>query len=194
MSTKVSKVATILLTVGLVFGSFGIAHPASAAPKSTSVVAHASSAVSVSTKPAIKVTTKKQSKATANAKKRAIVIKHAKAGSKNKVKYKWGGYSTKGWDCSGLVSYAYKKSGVRPPAGTRWNTKSLKKDKRFVKTSSPKIGDVVYQGNSHMGIYAGKKGGKHYIIDAANPKTKTRTTTLYQKWDKRKVSFYTLKN
>ena len=154
---------------------------------------------------AVKVTTKKKkskaqiakakkaAKIKANAKKRSVVVKQAKIGSKKRVQYKWGGSSHRGWDCSGLVSYTYKKAGVRPPGGTRWNTRSLKKDKRFVKTTKPKVGDVVYQGNNHMGIYAGKKGKKHYIIDASNPKSDTRTTTLWQSWDKRKVSFYTLK-
>lgn len=197
-----TKIATISLIVGLVFGSIGMAPQAVAAPMSTSVSVNTASAVSASTKPASKVIkkskaqiakAKKAAKIKANAKKRSVVAKQARIGSKKRVQYRWGGSSHRGWDCSGLVSYAYKKAGVRPPGGTRWNTRSLKKDKRFVRTSKPKVGDVVYQGNSHMGIYAGKKGKKHYIIDAANPKSDTRTTTLWQSWDKRKVSFYTLK-
>lgn len=175
-----------------------MAPQAVAAPMSTSVSVNTASAVSASTKPATKVIKKSKAqtvkaKKAANSKKRATVIKQARLGSKKKVQYRWGGSSHRGWDCSGLVSYAYKKAGVRPPGGTRWITKSLKYDKRFVKTSKPKVGDVVYQGKNHMGIYAGKKGKKHYIIDAANPKSDTRTTTLWQRWDHRKVSFYTLK-
>lgn len=209
MSIKNSKIVSISLIVGLVFGSLVVASPAVAAPKSTSISVSSVSDVSVSTMTATKkakkakkkkkkskaqvAKEKKAKKVKANNKKRSTVMKHANAGAKKKVRYKWGGSSTKGWDCSGFVSYAYKKAGVRPPGGTRWNTKSLKKDKRFVRTNKPKVGDVVYQGNNHMGIYAGKKGKKHYIIDAANPKSKTRKTTLYQKWDKRRVSFYTLK-
>lgn len=202
MSNRFAKLASTSLIVGLVFGSIGMAPQAVAAPKSTSVSVSTGSAVSVSTKPATKkIVKKKQTKAQiakakkikANNKKRATIYKQASIGANKRVQYKWGGSTHRGWDCSGLVSYAHKKAGVWPPGG-RWNTRSLKKDKRFVRTYSPKLGDVVYQGNGHMGIYAGKKGKKRYIIDAANTKSDTRKTTLYQKWDKRAVSYYTLRN
>lgn len=193
MSISNNKIASVSLIVGLVFGSFGMAPQAVAAPKSTSVVASVSapSAVSVSTQSASKVSTvskKKLKKIKANSKKRSKALSVAKDGSRRKVRYVWGGTSRYGWDCSGLVSVAYKSAGVKPKNG-RWTTRTLKKDKRFVRTTRPKAGDVVYTSNYHVGIYVGK--GK--MIDAPNPKVRTRTVVI-KKISRNKPIYYTLRS
>ncbi|MGP5726049.1 C40 family peptidase [Arthrobacter rhombi] len=80
--------------------------------------------------------------------------------------YVWGGDSPSGWDCSGFIQYIYGKAGVDLPH----NTTAIRKSGKFVPTSNPKPGDLVYQNNgSHAGIYIG--GGK--IIGAQNPTVDT---------------------
>ncbi|GAA1367352.1 C40 family peptidase [Arthrobacter rhombi] len=80
--------------------------------------------------------------------------------------YVWGGSSPSGWDCSGFIQYIYGKAGISLPH----NTTAIRTSGKFVKTSNPKPGDLVYQnGGSHAGIYIG--GGK--IIGAQNPSVGT---------------------
>ncbi|RAX48215.1 cell wall lytic activity [Arthrobacter sp. AQ5-05] len=80
--------------------------------------------------------------------------------------YVWGGDSPAGWDCSGFIQYVYGKAGISLPH----NTTAIRTSGKFVKTSNPKPGDLVYQnGGSHAGIYIG--GGK--IIGAQNPSVDT---------------------
>ncbi|PQZ88148.1 cell wall lytic activity [Arthrobacter sp. MYb227] len=80
--------------------------------------------------------------------------------------YVWGGNSPSGWDCSGFVKYVYAKHGINIARGTS----AIRGSGQFVRTSSPKPGDLVFQnGGGHVGIYLG--GGK--MIGAQNPKTGT---------------------
>ena len=70
--------------------------------------------------------------------------------------YRYGGTSPRGFDCSGLVYYAYSKAGTQAP---RTTTEQYRKTKR-VPVSRLQPGDLVFftlsQGNiSHVGIYAG---------------------------------------
>jgi cell wall-associated NlpC family hydrolase len=78
------------------------------------------------------------------------------------VPYVYGGYSTKGFDCSGLVKYVYAQVGITLPhssmaqghMGTR------------VAVQDAKPGDVVvFNGGSHVGIYI----GDGHMIDAPYP-------------------------
>jgi cell wall-associated NlpC family hydrolase len=80
--------------------------------------------------------------------------------------YVWGGSSPSGWDCSGFVQYVYGKAGISLPH----NTTAIRTSGKFVRTSTPKVGDLVYQnGGSHVGIYIGD--GK--MIGAQNPSVGT---------------------
>lgn len=73
------------------------------------------------------------------------------------VRYKYGGASPKGFDCSGLVWYVYKEHGYALPRTA---------DKQFehgkpVKTGDLRPGDVVFfttteKGASHCGIFTGQ--------------------------------------
>lgn len=71
--------------------------------------------------------------------------------------YRYGGASVKGFDCSGLVYFSYKKAGLKVPRtalSLYYNTKHIKK-------SELRKGDLVFfkltrKKTSHVGIYAGK--------------------------------------
>lgn len=173
---------------GLVLGIFT---PVSAAPAVASTVVVTSQVPASSSSTAKAKTVVKSNKKAVNAsKKRAKVASAAKKGVG--VKYRTGGTTRNGWDCSGLVTYAYKKAGVKPKNG-RWTTRTLKYDKKFKKTTKPKVGDVVYQGSGHIGIYMGKKKGKHTMISARNPRAGTTYHPVYNWNGNPKISFYTLK-
>ena len=80
------------------------------------------------------------------------------------VRYVWGGHSTNGFDCSGLVHYAYNQAGVNMPRKT---ARGYALGGKIIPASQAQPGDLVaFTSNNygHMGIYAG--GGK--IIDASN--------------------------
>jgi cell wall-associated NlpC family hydrolase len=82
------------------------------------------------------------------------------------VPYVWGGNTPSGWDCSGFVKYVYAQHGINIARGTS----AIRGSGQFVRTSSPKPGDLVFQnGGGHVGIYLG--GGK--MIGAQNPTVDT---------------------
>lgn len=88
-----------------------------------------------------------------------------------------------GWDCSGFVKYVYAQHGINIARGTS----AIRGSGQFVRTSTPKPGDLVFQdGGIHVGIYLG--GGK--MIGAQNP----TTGTLLQDFSRNPLSgYYTLK-
>lgn len=70
--------------------------------------------------------------------------------------YLYGGESPAGFDCSGLVQYAYRQAGIEVPRSTEGQLRSVSRitlssvrpgDVLFFKVSPPKI--------SHVGIYIG---------------------------------------
>ncbi|MDO2933475.1 NlpC/P60 family protein [Paeniglutamicibacter sulfureus] len=99
------------------------------------------------------------------------------------VPYVWGGNTPSGWDCSGFVKYVYAKHGINIARGTA----AIRASGQFVRTSSPKPGDLVFQnGGGHVGIYLG--GGK--MIGAQNP---TTDTILHNVTRNPLYGYYTLK-
>ncbi len=98
------------------------------------------------------------------------------------VPYVWGGNTPSGWDCSGFVKYVYAKHGINIARGTA----AIRASGQFVRTSSPKPGDLVFQnGGGHVGIYLG--GGK--MIGAQNP---TVDTILHDVTRNPLYGYYTL--
>lgn len=74
----------------------------------------------------------------------------------NGVRYRLGGKSRRGVDCSGLTMMVYKKFGVSLP---HWDEKQYRKGARVPK-GREKPGDLVFfnehgRGISHVGIYSG---------------------------------------
>ena len=79
--------------------------------------------------------------------------------------YLYGGNTTKGFDCSGFVSYVYKNTGVSTSRLTAAGFYNASKN-----VSTPKVGDLVFfsgtskKGISHIGIYIGNNN----MISATN--------------------------
>jgi len=99
--------------------------------------------------------------------------------------YRYGGASPRGFDCSGLVYYAYSKAGIQAP---RTTTAQYRETKR-VSVSDLQPGDLVFftlsRGKtSHVGIYAGdgrfvhapSSGKRVGYASLRNPYWRTRLT------------------
>jgi len=74
------------------------------------------------------------------------------------IKYKYGGSTTSGFDCSGFVSYVFKKFGITLPRAS----KDMGNSGVAVKKENLKPGDLVFfdtngglNGINHVGIYIG---------------------------------------
>lgn len=91
----------------------------------------------------------------------------AKVMDQKNIPYKWGGTSTSGFDCSGLVQYAFEKAGSGDfPRTTFQQVAKAGKSAKFqsVNTKAAKKGDfsnlkkgdlVYFYNNNHVGIYQG---------------------------------------
>jgi len=108
----------------------------------------------IAPKAATKSTTAAKSTATAKPtdyRTKAISVAKSHKG----VKYKWGGTTPKGFDCSGFISYSYKQAGVTlPRTAAEMYTKGT-----AVKSLAP--GDLVFYATSggkkvtHVAMYIG---------------------------------------
>lgn len=98
--------------------------------------------------------------------------------------YRYGGASPSGFDCSGLVYYAYHKAGYRVP-----RTSQLQyQDSLPVKSAQAREGDLLFfriEGKvSHVGVYLGNRqfihapssGKRVSIASLDNPYWKQRLT------------------
>ena len=85
--------------------------------------------------------------------------------------YQWAGASPGGFDCSGLVMYAYSKEGVSLPHSSyaMWN------DGTSVPKDQLEPGDIVFfNGLGHVGIYVG--GGQ--FVHAPHTGTDVQVSSL----------------
>lgn len=77
------------------------------------------------------------------------------------VPYRYGGSTTDGFDCSGLVQYAYAKAGRAIPRTTRAQWRSLQP----VAVQNLRVGDLLFfdiDGKvSHVGLYLGSRRFVH---------------------------------
>ena len=89
--------------------------------------------------------------------------------------YVWGGASPGGFDCSGLVMYAYAQMGISLPhyTGAQWNSGI------HVSRDQLQPGDLVFfDGLGHVGIYIG--GGQ--FIHAPHTGDVVRISSLGESW------------
>ena len=86
------------------------------------------------------------------------------------IPYVWGGASRRGFDCSGLSLYVYKRLGIGLAHGA---TQQARRGKH-VSLRDLRLGDLIFFGSGgyyhHVGIYAG--GGR--MIDAPRPGLRVR--------------------
>lgn len=88
------------------------------------------------------------------------------------VPYVWGGSSTGGFDCSGLVQYVYRHVTGRWLPRTTWAQMRVG---RRVSASRLMLGDAVYlNGGSHTGLYL----GHGLIVDAPHTGSVVRIDSL----------------
>lgn len=77
------------------------------------------------------------------------------------VPYRYGGSTTNGFDCSGLVHYAYSKAGQRIPRTTSGQWRELQP----VTPEKLRVGDLLFfdiEGKvSHVGLYLGSRRFVH---------------------------------
>ena len=100
----------------------------------------------------------------------SAAVSHAM--SKLGAPYRWGAAGPSAFDCSGLVSWAYKKVGVSLPRTSR----AMSRVGRAVPKSALRPGDLVffYTPVSHVGIYIG--GGK--VVNASQPGTPVKVSNI----------------
>lgn len=97
----------------------------------------------------------------------------ASAKTQKGARYVWGaeGPYAKGYDCSGLIYWAYKKhSKTLPRTAQAQYNKSTK-----VPASKRKPGDLIFIRNAsgiyHVGIFTGVRNGKGYMLNANSGRT-----------------------
>ncbi|OMP68071.1 C40 family peptidase [Domibacillus epiphyticus] len=103
--------------------------------------------------------------------------------------YKFGGTTPAGFDCSGFIQYAHKKTGYSLP---RTAAEMYKKGKAVAK-SKMEPGDLMFfttykKGASHVGIYL----GNNQFIHASSSKGVTIDKTSNSYWNKRYIGSKTL--
>lgn len=73
------------------------------------------------------------------------------------TRYRWGGTTTAGFDCSGFTQYVFRQNGISIPRDSRAQYAAT------TRVSNPVPGDLVFFGSggrvTHVGIYAG--GGRY---------------------------------
>lgn len=96
--------------------------------------------------------------------------------------YRYGGNNPRGFDCSGLVQYSYKRAGIDVPRNTRYQRRhSYKISQRQLKK-----GDLIFfnqEGKwaSHVGIYIGK--GR--FVHAPSSGKRVRISSLQKRYWRR---------
>jgi cell wall-associated NlpC family hydrolase len=95
-----------------------------------------------------------------------------RAMSKIGAPYRWGATGPNAFDCSGLVSWAFKSAGVSLPRTSR----AMSRVGRPVAKSDLRPGDLVffYKPVTHVALYIG--GGK--VVNAVNSRTPVKVSNV----------------
>ena len=95
--------------------------------------------------------------------------------------YRYGGASPRGFDCSGLVQYAYRQAGLRVPR----TTAQLWRHATPVDRTAMRTGDVLFfnvDGKpSHVGIYLGNGRFVHAPSSGREVTTESLSTEFYRR-------------
>ncbi|MFS0620607.1 C40 family peptidase [Priestia megaterium] len=100
------------------------------------------------------------------------------------VPYKWGGTTTKGFDCSGFIQYIFKKAGKTLPR----TTEQMYQVGTSVSKAKLQKGDLVFfqtykKGPSHVGVYL----GNNQFLQASTSKGVTITSLSNSYWKARYI-------
>lgn len=96
------------------------------------------------------------------------------------VPYRYGGSTPQGFDCSGLVQYAYRSAGLAVPRTSREQLKATLP----VALAEAGPGDLVFfqnKGDSHVGIYLGDNRFVHAPFTGANVGISSLAEPYYQR-------------
>ena len=97
------------------------------------------------------------------------------------VPYRYGGASTRGFDCSGLVHYAYSRVGRRLPR----TTGELWRRLQPVSAKGLRVGDVLFfriDGDiSHVGLYLGNRRFVHAPATGRTVSVETLDSGFYRR-------------
>ncbi|MFT8908978.1 MAG: NlpC/P60 family protein [Lentilactobacillus diolivorans] len=90
------------------------------------------------------------------------------------IPYQWGGTTTKGFDCSGLVQYVYKQNGVSLPRTAEAQAEAT----TYESVSDAQPGDLLFWGSKggvyHSAIYI----GNNQYVNAPEPGKTVQTQTI----------------
>lgn len=78
------------------------------------------------------------------------------------------------YDCSRLTQAAYAAAGIRLPR----TSGAQRARARVISWAAARRGDLIV-GRGHVGIYAGKRGGRHMMVDAGNPRVGVSYRPVY---------------
>lgn len=109
-------------------------------------------------------------KTSAVTKKRNAIVKLAK--KQIGKPYIWGATGPSGFDCSGLTTYVFKNAINKTLPRTTYGQITLGKSVA-VSTKKLRKGDLLFWGNSHVGIYIGNGKFVHAPAPGQNVKTQT---------------------
>ena len=97
------------------------------------------------------------------------------------VPYRYGGSDTQGFDCSGLVQYAYANAGKRIPRTTAGQWRRLTP----VDANRVRVGDLLFfriEGKvSHVGLYLGNRKFVHAPSTGRNVSTASLDSDFYRR-------------
>jgi cell wall-associated NlpC family hydrolase len=91
------------------------------------------------------------------------------------VWYKWGGTTVRGFDCSGLIQYAWRQAGVLLP---RVTTQQLRVGRAVLSRASIRAGDLLFPSTGHVQMAV----GRGLIVEAARRGTRVRVQPMRSRY------------